>query len=335
MGGKESGIIVDTAYLKEQIKPKQKANPANKEFWNVWGYYLEDRKGRFKPRSFDKFKYLKKHLINFEEAINIPWALNSISKKRLEKFQNYFYDSGIATQTTAKYLGVFKMFLNWAVENKYSNDLDFKAFKPIHQKDTLKVVLTPQEVEAIRKVDLMSKSYLINVRPLLLLSTLTGLRYSDYSRIRKEHLKQDSDGTHILQIRQEKTGDMVELPLTNEGVKIINSLIEGEIHAVSNQKMNAYVKEICQLAGIDEPFEVHQFKGKLSITTTKPKYQLVTTHTGRRTFATNLLLQGLPAETVMLFTGHKDYKSFNKYVNIPKKAKMDMVKNALNKMSVA
>lgn len=331
---KSNGIIADATYIKKHLKPKEKANPVNKVFWNVWKYYLQDRRSHFKARSFDKFKYLKAHLEKFEEATKIPWMLDTVNKDRLEKLQTYFYDNDIGTQTTAKYIGVFKMFLNWTFENKYTSNIDFKTFKPIQQKDTLKVILTSEEVEKIRQVDLEGKNYLKNVRELLILSTLTGLRYSDYSRVAKEHFKRDEDNSHILQIRLEKTVDIIEIPLTNEAVGIVQRLIEGEIHPISNQNMNKYAKELCKLAMVDEPFEVHRFKGKLTFTTTKRKHELITTHTGRRTFATNLLLKGVPAETVMLFTGHKDYKSFAKYVNIPKKAKMDMVKNALIQMSV-
>jgi len=62
---------------------------------------------------------------------------------------------------------------------------------------------------------------------------------------------------------------------------------------ISNQKMNKYVKELCELAELDEQFEVNTFKGKIKTTTFQPKHELVSTHTGRRTFATNLLLKGL------------------------------------------
>ena len=69
----------------------------------------------------------------------------------------------------------------------------------------------------------------------------------------------------------------------------------------------------------------------------KPKYEYISSHTGRRTFATNLLNKGVAAEIVMNFTGHKDYKSFSKYVNIPKRTEMEIVRNALlgNNMQIA
>ncbi len=94
--------------------------------------------------------------------------------------------------------------------------------------------------------------------------------------------------------------------------------------------MNEYIKELCQLAQIDEPFEVTTFKGKVPFTYSVPKWRLISTHTARRTFATNLLLQGVPDRIVMEFTGHKDLKSFAKYVNIPNKTSYELVRRAMN-----
>ncbi len=174
-----------------------------------------------------------------------------------------------------------------------------------------------------------AKGYLYNVRQLFLLSCLTGLRYSDYSRIKSEHLKKDHEGNPLIHIRQEKTGEFVDIPLTSEANEITSQLLSKEIHPITNQKMNLYVKELCRQVGINEPFEVNKYKGKAKTTHTFPKFQLITTHTGRRTFATNLLLKGVPAEVVMQFTGHKDYRSFSKYVNIPKVSQMALVRKAL------
>ena len=331
---KAEGIKVNAQYIREQLKPKKELLNGNAEFWQVWGYYLQHKRNNFKERSFLKFKALENHLKGFEAHEKIPLQLKVISVDILERLQDYFYKkankgAGLNTQTTTKYIEIFKMFLNWTVKHKYSENDSFRDFKPLQQPDTLKVVLTNEDMNKIRKVSLQEKNYLSNVRDLLILSTLTGLRYSDYSRIKPEHLKQDEGSFKTLLIRQEKTNDFVELPLTLEAEAIINKLFSGEVHPVSNQKMNAYVKELCKTAEVNEPFEVHKFQGKLKVTKRQPKYELITTHTGRRTFATNLMQRGVPALTVMKFTGHRDYKSFTKYVNIPKKAEMDLVKIAL------
>jgi len=154
------------------------------------------------------------------------------------------------------------------------------------------------------------------------------LRYSDYSRINKEHLK-FKEGVHHLRIRQEKTEQFIDIPLISESLIITQKLIKGEIHPISNQKMNNYVKELCKLAELNDLQEVHTYVGKEKKTQVIEKHNLITTHTGRRTFATDLLQRGVDAGIVMQFTGHKDYKSFSSYVNIPKQTQMKIVRDAL------
>ena len=332
---KAAGLKVNAEYIREKLKPKKEAVSANAEFWNVWEYFLQYKRSSYKKKSFEKFQALKNHLKQFEAEVKIPLQLKTLTAETLNKLQDYFYNkagrdkTGLNTQTTAKYIELFKSFLNWAVNHKYSDDTSFKSFTPIQQPDNLKVILTAEDIGKIKKANFGVKGYLNNVRELLILSTLTGLRYSDSSRIKAEHIKKDEGGAPMLHIRQEKTDEYVDIPLTLEANTIINRLISGEVHPISNQKMNKYVKELCKIAEVDEPFEIHKYKGKMRVTQICPKYELISTHTGRRTFATNLLLKGIPAQTVMKFTGHRDYKSFSKYVNIPKKAEMEMVKQAL------
>lgn len=326
---KREGIEVSTEYLKKEVWPQPTKVLT---FWEVWTKYLESKKGEFKPHRFTKFRSLAKHLKDFEEAKRISLDLETISEVLLEDLQKFFYyDKKLNTQSTDKYIGQLRMFLNWAVKRKFTIKTSFRNFQSTKQPDALHVIITAQEMARLESLDLSDKKYLSNTRELFILSCLTGLRFSDYSRLNQQHLRKDKYGDYYLQIRQQKTSDFVEVPLTARGKEIVEQLIGGKIHAISNQKMNKYVKELCILAKVDEPCEVHTYVGREGKTEVKPKHDLITTHTGRRTFATNLLEDGIPAETVMQFTGHKDYKSFSKYINIPRSAQKDQVKRSLMK----
>ena len=323
---KSKGILPDREYFQRELEPVQENKTA---FWDIWEKYLASRQGIFKKHSFAKFGSLKAHLVAFEKTLKKPLELDTVSVETLENLQGFFYSSqGLNTQSSQKYIGLFKMLLSWAFLKKHTANADFKNFKPIRQPDSLKATMTGEDLDKLHSVDLGALDYLKNVRALFLLACGTGLRYSDFSRVNKQHLKKN-DGGHILQMRQTKTGDFVSIPLTVETLQIVRDLIDGKIHSISNQRMNSYVKELCQKAGIDEPFDVDRFVGNEKTTLTVPKYELVSTHTGRRTFATSLLEKGVPAEVVMRFTGHRDYKSFSKYVNVPKRSQMEMVRNAL------
>ena len=320
------GFVPDREYFYNELKPKEK-KPVG--FWDYWENFIEARGKKIQPDSLKKYNTLASHLRSFEKERKKPLKLEAINKATLEDFQDHLaYVVGLNTQTTAKTLKFFKAYLNWCLERKYLSDNNFTFFKVSGQPDGLKVIMTDEDLHKIRSLDMGDKNYLKNVRSLFILACSTGLRFSDFSRIGDQHLKKDKDD-YSLKIRQQKTKDFVTLPLNNESLEIVRGIIAGDIRPISNQKMNAYVKELCQLAGIDEPFEVETFTGNKKISEIVPKYQLVSTHTGRRTFATKLLERGVAAETVMRFTGHRDYKSFTKYVNIPPQAQMKTVREAL------
>jgi len=324
---KEENRYVTAAYIKRALEPKK--NKKEDTFWNRWNEFLNSKKGSCSEGTIKKYNTVKRHLNAFEEYRKDLFSFNNINDVTLEELQYFMYHSrDLNTQTTSKNIKFFKAYLNWCHRRRYLNSTDFKYFIPNTQPDTLKIIITEDELNSLRELRINDTPHLENVRELFILSCLTGLRYSDYSRISKEHIKENNEEFY-LQIRQKKTEQFIEIPLTEESKNIVMRLVNGKVHAISNQKINKYLKRVCQIAGIDELNEDSYYKGKEVTKTLKKKYELVTSHTGRRTFATNLLFRNVPSEIVMQFTGHKDYKSFSSYVNIPKQTQMNIVRNAL------
>ena len=331
---KEENRYVTAADIKKSLEPKK--DKKEDTFWDRWDEFLNSKKGSCSEQTIKKYNTVKGHLNAFEEYRKDLFSFDNINDVTLEELQYFMYNSrDLNTQTTSKNIQFFKAFLNWCYRREYLNSTDFKYFIPNTQPDKLKIIITEDELNSLRELTIDDAPSLENVRELFILSCLTGLRYSDYSRIAMERVK-ENNGEFYLQIRQKKTDQFIEIPLTEEGKNIVMRLIDGKIHAISNQKINKYLKRVCQIAGIDELNEDSYFKGKEVTKTVKKKYELVTSHTGRRTFATNLLSRNVPSEIVMQFTGHKDYKSFSSYVNIPKQTQMDIVRDALvnNKMGI-
>jgi integrase len=108
----------------------------------------------------------------------------------------------------------------------------------------------------------------------------------------------------------------VTVPLRPEAVIVVEQLLTGKVRAITNQKLNNYLKELGQLAGIDAPVEVIRFRGGVRESTTVAKWERLGCHTGRRTFVTLSLERGLRPETIMKVTGHRGWKSFQRYVNV-------------------
>jgi integrase len=90
---------------------------------------------------------------------------------------------------------------------------------------------------------------------------------------------------------------------------------------ISSQKLNEYIKELCQKAGIDKPQEIIRFKGAIREVNVYPKYELIHFHTGRKTFITLSLEKGMSAEQTMAISGHQDYRSFSRYVSVTENLK--------------
>jgi integrase len=247
----------------------------------------------------------------------------------MQDLYNFNIKRGYSKTTAAKNMIFIKGFLNWCLEWEYLTNERFKQYKVPAVKHPPKVIITPDEMERIRNLDLTSKPHLDNARGLFVLSCLTGLRFSDYSDINLANLKQDHNGDPYLSRIQEKTGDTVKIPLTPEAKKIVDDYLAGKYRSTSGDKMRKAVKHLCRVAGLNEPFEVNASKGHEDVVIHKPKWELVGTHTGRRTFATNLVIRGVPWDVAMQFTGHKSHKDFALYVNVPDTEKFDIVKKAL------
>ncbi len=130
------------------------------------------------------------------------------------------------------------------------------------------------------------------------------------------------DGEFI-EIKTQKTGREVVIPI-HPMVRSIMAKYENIAdnslpQAISNQKMNEYLKELGEQAKLNEVIQKGRTTGGVPITHNHKKHELITTHTARRSFATNLYNMGVPSLTIMGITGHKTEVNFFKYIKITPK----------------
>ena len=124
-----------------------------------------------------------------------------------------------------------------------------------------------------------------------------------------------------------KTGDSVSIKLNKNALAILEKYKDvpfpgnRALPSYTNQAMNRSLKELCQLAGIDEPIRITTYKGSTRKDEVHPKWELVGTHTGRRTFIVHALSMGISPSVVMKWTGHSDYKAMKPYIDIVDSAK--------------
>lgn len=256
-----------------------------------------------------------------------------LHKPRKKKGEQEDYDAedvtGLLNTTIEKKLGYLRWFLKWATDHGYNTNLTFKTFRPTLKKTQKKIIfLNKEELDRIRKLELTEEQLFLDpVRDVLLFCCFSGLRHSDVYNLRRSDIK---DG--YIEVTTVKTADSIQIELNNETQRILKKYERIEfpgnkaLPVLQNQPMNRDLKMLCRLAGIDEPIRVTTYKGNERRDEVHPKWELVGTHTGRRTFIVNALSKGISASIVMKWTGHRDYNAMKPYIDIVDSAKADAMK---------
>ena len=236
---------------------------------------------------------------------------NDITIDFYSDFTAYLQSLGLALNTIGHKIQTLKVWLNEATfkgintNNQYKN----QRFRAVTEQ-TDSVYLSVKELEQIYSTDCKSER-LNKVRDLFLVGAFTGLRFSDVTSLTKDNIKGST-----ISIEQHKTGKRVAIPLHPIVINIWNKYGEKLPKQISNQKFNEYIKEVCKLAGIDSIEQKNITKGGFRVRQSFKKYELITSHTARRSFATNLYLSGFPAISIMPITGHTTERAFMRYIRV-------------------
>jgi integrase len=277
--------------------------------------YKERHARTRRPNTVKALGTLYNHLHRYEEVTKRHLEYSSFTVHFWHDFTAYLLETAnLVDNSIAKHLAHFKHFLGDAHELGRNPLQDYKRWRWA-RRDPDVLALTRAELQALETVNLSmlpDASRLENARALFLISCYTGLRFSDVASLKPEHQKGE-----WLNLTAQKTGEKLTVPLRgNRAVPLLADLWTGKVRPISNQKLNKYIKDVARMAGIDAPTEQVEYRGSQRTSVTLPKYDLISTHTGRRTFVTLSLEGGLSWETIMKATGHKDFKSFRRYIQV-------------------
>ena len=279
--------------------------------------------------TYEKFAAVKNHLKTFKSKLTFEF----FDEYGLNEYVIYLRDiKGMRNSTIGKQMGFLKWFLKWSFKQGHTKNNAYDMFKPKLKSTPKKVIyLTWEELVQLRDYEIPpTKQYLERVRDVFLFLCFTGLRYSDVFNLRRSDVKEN----HI-EITTVKTADSLIIELNNHSRAILDKYKDVAFEhykvlpVITNQKMNDYLKELAELAGIDEPVRETYYKGNERIDVVSPKYALLGTHAGRRTFICNALSLGISPQVVMKWTGHSDYKAMKPYIDIADKVKA----NAMDKFN--
>ena len=279
--------------------------------------------------TFEKFAAVKNHLKNFRSELSFEF----FDEEGLTKYVQYLREvREMRNSTIGKQLSFLKWFLRWSFKQGMHSNNAYDTFKP-KLKDTQKkiIFLTWEELNRLREFKIPPKKQALErVRDVFLFQCFTGLRYSDVFNLRRSDIK----GDHI-EVTTVKTSDSLIIELNDHSRAILEKYKDVEFEndkalpVITNQKMNDYLKELAELAEINEPVRQTYYKGNERIDEVTPKYALLGTHAGRRTFICNALALGIPPQVVMKWTGHSDYKAMKPYIDIAD----DIKANAMSKFN--
>ena len=315
--------------VSEEPKPKKEALPC--DFFQVFDDFVEDcgRQNDWTNSTYEKFAAVKNHLTNFRERLTFEF----FDERGLNDYVGYLRDVKEMRNTTiGKQLSFLKWFLRWAYKKGVHQNNTYDSYKPKLKSTQKKIIfLTWDELNRLREFKIPSnKQALERVRDVFLFQCFTGLRYSDVFNLRRSDIKDD----HI-EVTTVKTSDSLIIELNKHSKAILDKYKDVAFEdnkvlpVITNQKMNDYLKELAELAGIDEPVRQTYYRGNERIDEVTPKYALLGTHAGRRTFICNALALGIPPQVVMKWTGHSDYKAMKPYIDIAD----DIKANAMSKFN--
>lgn len=253
--------------------------------------------------------------------------LTGFNEDGLHAFVAYLRDTeGLRESTCAKQLGILKWFLRWAVRKGIDVPQGFESFSPKFKKTENQVIFLDWDelMKVYHFTPPKGREALARVRDVFCFCCFTSLRYSDVASLTRDMIHHGC--IHVTTV---KTHDSITIELNRysseilsryEGVKLPGGLA---LPVISNQKMNSMLKELCRMCGIDTPVRSTYYKGATRHDITVPKYELISTHCGRRTFICNALSMGIPPQVVMKWTGHSDYKAMKPYIEISEKTKSE------------
>ncbi len=308
--------------LKEFINEQRIASQWAYATLQVWNTFTNHLKAYSRRVTFDDFN--ENGLNKFIHCLRV--------KQNLEE------------KTVQKQYNNLKWFLNWAIRKGYCKEEAVNKYRPkfkvldkpvifLRKEELLKLYnyQIPPSGTMVQLTDAEGNTYtkrvneagaLEKTRDLFCFCCFTSLRYSDMANLRRSDIENNT-----ITVVTQKTNDRISIEL-NKYAQAILKKYEGEIYkgnlalpVITNQKMNYYLKDLCELCGFNELISRTFYRAGQKVEELVPKYTLIGTHAGRRTFICFALSQGIPPQVVMKWTGHSDYKAMKPYIDIAEKVK--------------
>lgn len=263
---------------------------------------------------------------------NIKDDFTVFDRRFQDAFVNWAYTSkNYRSNTIPTSFSVLKVWLNEAAHQGLIKDDIYKTYLS-KSEDVYNIYLTEDEISRLYALDIPTlkskglidtKSRIEETRDLFIVGCWTGLRQSDLNHLDKALFNIE---TETITIVTEKTSEKVVIPM-HPYIKELYAKYEGEFPQMCyKSRFIEHLKELGRLAQIDDEVIVEENRGGKVTSTKRKKYELIKSHTARRSFATNLYLKGAPTISIMKLTGHTTEANFMKYIKVSREENAQLMK---------
>lgn len=316
---KNSNIEINTQWLKDFVNPPQVADKHPDKLVDYVDTFVEFKRSDVKSSTITKCNVIKHLVQRYQKHTKSILYIRDIDAKFKMDFEKYCISVGYAPNTTARNIRFIKTFCRHAKANGVETHYQLDSIKAkYHKVDN--IYLDEKEILAIEKIESEKLTDgLENARDWLLISCYCGQRVSDFLRFDKSMIRYEKDKTGVLkpliEFTQVKTDKIMTIPLHSKIIEIMQKYDGNFPRKISDQRYNEHIKKVCEAAEINQPTHGTLFDHKLKEKVTKdyPKHLMVSSHIGRRSFATNNYGK-IPTSFLMYITGHTTEAMFLTYI---------------------
>ena len=332
-------ILTTSREIKEILANKILNKPVKESFEELFFSFLnEHKRNDGNPlRESTKRKYLGvyNHLKDYAKYNHIKLEIERASEEFLQDYREYLaHVKNVTDNTVVKDLKAIKAFLRHYMKKGIIKPIDLSDIKTI-SKDGEIYVLPIDKVLELQYADIKSER-LQKVRDVFCFMCWTGQRYSDIIKISHSDIVGDTDGEKVWELITNKTQSKISIPIIQYAEEILGKYKDYKtpIPIFSNQKINEYLKELGELVKFDWPVKTSKYYEGVVHQDKVLFHEVLTTHVGRKSYITNSLILGVPERVVKEVSGHKDEKSFNRYVKLAEKYKSQVIRKAYSKENI-
>lgn len=311
------------------IQGKHSPNIPDVKVLDAFSEFIEYTKKNNAHNTYRRRNTVYNFLQEFSDETKYSLSFQKIDVQLFDKIKEYSDDKKHSNNTHAQTIKVFKRFLSWSKDRNY-----FEGTIPGYsatEKDITPVILTIDEFKTLYDFHFEDKK-LARVRDIFCFGCLTGLRFSDLQRARRDWIVNDQ---LVITMKKLKEKEPVRIPLVERSKKIIEKYKEQPVWIlprISNQKFNDYIKKACEAVEIKSPVTISSHSGNKFTEKTYPKHKVITAHVSRKTFISMSLYLGMTQKVVQEITGIREEKTLRKYISIVDEMKTKEMNNTWGKL---